>query len=130
MGTTSASNDALSAKEVEGEDAESDHEDKSDEQEMVGATHLLRPAKQQQERGERGQQKGGIACGVERLGEQRFAPSPLAIKEHVLAQPHALLFPALERLGGEGKFHACRLSIRLFASYARLEQRGSFGNTS
>ena len=73
--------------EVEGEAAEPDHEDKSDEQEMVGATHLLRPAKQQQERGERGQQKGGIACGVERLREQRFAPSPLAIKEHVLAQP-------------------------------------------
>ena len=86
MGTTSATTTPV-GQEVEGEAAEPDHEDKSDEQEMVGATHLLRPAKQQQERGERGQQKGGIACGVERLREQRFAPSPLAIKEHVLAQP-------------------------------------------
>src|SRR6476660_5522734 len=82
---------------MEGEAAEPDHEDKPDEEVLVGAPHLLRPAQQQQERDKRRQQKGGIARAVDRLGEERFAPPPLAIKEHALAQAHGAPPPSARK---------------------------------
>src|SRR5262245_55015536 len=103
MGMTSASNDAGL---MEGEAAEPDHEDKSDEQEMVGTPNFLRPAQQQQEHDKCRQQKSRIARGVERLGEEGFAPPPLAIlaiNEHALTQAHGAPPPSARKARWPGK---------------------------
>ncbi len=70
---------------VEGEAAEPDQEDERDEEHLVSAPRLLRAAQQQPKGGERRQQEGGIACGIERLGREGLARAALAIEEHVLA---------------------------------------------
>ena len=57
---------------------------------MVGASLLAGTKQQEAKPGERCNQKGAVARGVDWLGEERLARAALAIEEDVLAQCHVL----------------------------------------
>ena len=120
---------SLRREEMEGEAAKPDGQHEEDQEIMIGAALLARAPQQELEPDQRGKQKGDIAEGVDRLGQQRVAAAALAIAEDMLAEVHGPhpFDPLLQERGlPRRRFHRRTFRVHLFCGVHRKDHASMF----